>query len=98
MNSRHIFFFSSFPFFTSSSAPGEAKRRKAGKRKDSQSSSRFQPTNVSIRIMPSVTDVYSPAIAFCEASAMITSINISAMPTAPTSRLTIKRNTKNKNQ
>ena len=45
----------------------------------------FQPTMVATRIMPSVTERYSPDMAFCAASAMITSSRTSPMPTAPTS-------------
>ena len=44
--------------------------------------------------MPSITEWYSPAIAFCDASAISTTINRSAIPTVPGSRRKIRITTK----
>src|SRR5687768_6437087 len=53
---------------------------------------------VPIRIAPSLTERYSPAMPFCAASAMITRTRMSAMPTLPTRRRTTTRNTRNRNR
>ena len=53
---------------------------------------------VPTRMKPSVMDLYSPAMAFCAASAMITRIRMSPMPTAPMRRRMTKRKSRNRNQ
>src|SRR5688572_30297661 len=70
------------PFWIRSIGGGSSQGRSAGTRKLSQSIATFQNMMVPTRIAPSVTDLYSPDMAFCAASAMMTRIRMSAMPMA----------------
>jgi hypothetical protein len=84
------------PSRTSGSARGSISFRTRSNRKASQSMSTFQPMIVDTRTMPSLIERYSPAIAFCAASAINTSNRTSATAIDPTSRRSRTRKTANR--